>query len=134
MGLPECALNLSQAAIYLALAALCVLVYFAADGALVNDGWVWAAVVLGAVGLFEGEFGRYFLIAFVIASPALMVLFIIALLSLLVMDGVKAERSLLGGVPKKRRHSLAQNLSTNQWHPNFGLWSVKFSMSRWRLI
>lgn len=34
---------------------------------------------LGAVGLFEGEFGRYFLIAFVVASPALMVLFIIDL-------------------------------------------------------
>lgn len=40
-------------AIYLALAALCVIVYVAADGALVNEGWVWAAVVLGAVGLFS---------------------------------------------------------------------------------
>jgi hypothetical protein len=40
-------------AIYLALAALCLLVFLVADGALVNDGWMWAAVVLGVVGLFS---------------------------------------------------------------------------------
>ncbi len=34
---------------------------------------------LAAVTLFEGEFGRYFMIAFILATPALMVLFIIDL-------------------------------------------------------
>ncbi|MEL6877335.1 MAG: type III secretion system export apparatus subunit SctT [Pseudomonadota bacterium] len=34
---------------------------------------------LAAVTLFEGEFGRYFMIAFILATPALMVLFVIDL-------------------------------------------------------
>ncbi len=40
-------------AIYLSLAVLCLLVFLVADGALVNDGWMWAAIVLGLVGLFS---------------------------------------------------------------------------------
>lgn len=40
--------------IYLVLAALCLVVFVVADGSsLVNGGWVWAAVVLAAVGLFS---------------------------------------------------------------------------------
>lgn len=41
-------------AIYVVLAVLCVVVYLAFDGsALVNGGWIWAAVILGAFGLFS---------------------------------------------------------------------------------
>jgi hypothetical protein len=40
-------------AIYLGLAALCVVVHVVADGALDNEGWMWAAVVLGLVGVFS---------------------------------------------------------------------------------
>ena len=40
--------------IYVGLAVICLVVYFTAESsALVNGGWVWAAVVLGGFGLFS---------------------------------------------------------------------------------
>jgi len=40
-------------AIYLVLAATCLVLYLAADSVLVNGGFAWAALVLGVVGLFS---------------------------------------------------------------------------------
>jgi hypothetical protein len=41
-------------AIYVGLAALCLVAYLVADSSpIVNGGWLWAAVILGAVGLFS---------------------------------------------------------------------------------
>jgi hypothetical protein len=39
--------------LYLALAAICLVLYLTLDSVLVNGGLAWAAVILGAVGLFS---------------------------------------------------------------------------------